>query len=135
MAAIKVRTMKTRRQEPKTKICPPMRGATTGARPLTTMRRERSLAKALPLAKSRATALEITTPIEPIKPAKKRATSKPSIDCDRAQAKVARAQSILPMMRGRLRPKISEIGPPKSWPIAIPITVMDRVNWMLEGLV
>ena len=66
-----------------------------------------SLINSLPDAKSREMALAITTPIEPVKPCKNRATSKISILGAIAQSILAITQRILPMMSGFFPPQMS----------------------------
>ena len=77
-----------------------MSGAITGANPLTSMRSDIRRINSLPDAKSREIALAITTPIEPVKPCKKRATSKTSILGAIEQRMLAITHKILPMMSG-----------------------------------
>ena len=61
------------------KICPPTNGAITGAKPLTIINDASNLIRAGPDAWSRAIALEITTPKEPVTPCKNRPNKSTSI--------------------------------------------------------
>ena len=102
---------------------------------MTRMSRDIMIAAWWPSARSRTIAREITMPADPPIAARARKTaSQPSAGA-RAQPIVARVNSALPAIIGRLRPNRSDSVPWVIWPTARPANQAARVSCAVPGSV
>ncbi len=92
------------RQEAKSSTCPPMTGAMIGARPLTIMRIAKKRVSSGPSQTSRAIAREMTMPLAPAKPMRKRNVRKIGTFSAKVQPTAAMVNPTMPRSSGRRLP-------------------------------
>ena len=122
------------RHEPNRSTALPIVGARTGARPLTSISREKSRAVAMPEVTSRTMARERTTPAAAVKPWMNRSTARIAIEGATAQSREAQTYAARPTSSGARRPRASLRGPISSWPSPRPTSAQVSVSWTADAL-
>ncbi len=113
----------------------PRVGARIGAAPITSNRRDSSWAKAVPLNRSRTTAMAMTAAAAAPRPWITRSAPSTVMFGARAQHTDAAMCSAVPAISGARRPTASESGPISSCPRARPMRVPVRVSWTAAEVV
>ena len=121
-------TQKTPRQSITCSSCEPMTGASTGASPFTSARRESMRTSGLPPKRSRTMAIATTPPAAAPKPCSRRKTASQVMSGANAAPSEAAMCSSVERMSGSRRPTLSLHGPTMSCPKPKPIIVPVRVS-------
>jgi hypothetical protein len=124
---------KTPRHDVTCRTNPPSVGASTGARPITSMSRDRMVAAAVPANRSRTVAIATTaTAALPIPWMTRPAMSSWTVGATAQKSDAAMCRAS-PAMSGRRRPTASASGPMSSCPRPIPTRIPVRVAWTADS--
>ena len=131
---ISASTMNVPRHDVSRSTWPPMTGAITGARPLTSISSDMNRAMASPENRSRATAVATTKPAATPKAWTSRSPASAYADGASAQSSENAMYTVRPMSSGLRRPNESDSGPTNSWPSARPTMNVVNDSWTCDAL-